>query len=783
MDEKSSLISKEEVPQKEKSPQAPNEATNQRAKQPHKEQKIPQKQIFFKIKSSSQIGSQTEDGSDEEFEGDYADLQKVKKTQHKRMPNVPESLDYSPSFTLPFTPIEKDNEPTGSPNNEEPKTNSNRPSRLSVMKQEEYRCLVARSALILPFKWANPIKASMTEWIDRLLNRKLISPKNEELRIWQVSDKIPFEVGDLDPHFRRLVGWKEDLDEYTYSSSFKESEIFENSFMKQSFFEDESEVFAKPKRSKTKQKEEKIHLSNVLVDINTQESDFMIIERNEATEATTANKPLIWEDPMGETCKRLEVSPEVQALLFQSPRICALCQEEPDHDETKEEVSISSADIQESEIFCLIEIKKVELVIYPLGTASLVFHINWLPPGQSMSIDELRTWLFLAKFTHKVPGVCKGWRLVDEVPVEKLTKPPDSHYNSLGKKLTAALYEMKPISLKVLGNWLLCGCHEDVDNPPKRLGRYQKRCYHHTVVVIDREPHPTQLTEYLFHLRRAYGQRNRPQTSTLVEQGSIDKVLIQRLNRYVGISRVGAVSLSWPTNNKTHNFEVNQWYKKWMGIYLVLALHVHGEKSVLLELSNLSAACGQLLRRVTHVSLKEMSVYRQRLIELATLMTRYTLQMSSDDCGGLSEYIEFFIALRDIFGTKPQRQELREEIQEVMALVESNYLEEQRKMRNLERSQREKDERRRRWLEHSHAVHQARFERWIAAVTTFTLPIVLVSGLFGMNNDDLPRNWPFWPVVGVTLCFSLILLVIVGCLSRRLSLRDRSEKEELNNLM
>jgi membrane protein YdbS with pleckstrin-like domain len=118
-----------------------------------------------------------------------------------------------------------------------------------------------------------------------------------------------------------------------------------------------------------------------------------------------------------------------------------------------------------------------------------------------------------------------------------------------------------------------------------------------------------------------------------------------------------------------------------------------------------------------------------------------------------------------------------------MALVESNYLEEQRKMRNLERSQREKDERRRRWLEHSHAVHQARFERWIAAVTTFTLPIVLVSGLFGMNNDDLPRNWPFWPVVGVTLCFSLILLVIVGCLSRRLSLRDRSEKEELNNLM
>jgi Mg2+ and Co2+ transporter CorA len=65
-------------------------------------------------------------------------------------------------------------------------------------------------------------------------------------------------------------------------------------------------------------------------------------------------------------------------------------------------------------------------------------------------------------------------------------------------------------------------------------------------------------------------------------------------------------------------------------------------------------------------------------------------------------------------------------------------------------------------------------------VTTFTLPIVLVSGLFGMNNKDAPIDWPFWPVVGVTLCFSVLLLVVVGCLSRKLSLKDRYEKEELS---
>jgi hypothetical protein len=50
--------------------------------------------------------SHGEEGSDEEFEGDYADLPKVKKTQYKRVPDIPESLDYSPSFTLSFTPME-----------------------------------------------------------------------------------------------------------------------------------------------------------------------------------------------------------------------------------------------------------------------------------------------------------------------------------------------------------------------------------------------------------------------------------------------------------------------------------------------------------------------------------------------------------------------------------------------------------------------------------------------------------------------------------------------------
>jgi len=71
------------------------------------------------------------------------------------------------------------------------------------------------------------------------------------------------------------------------------------------------------------------------------------------------------------------------------------------------------------------------------------------------------------------------------------------------------------------------------------------------------------------------------------------------------------------------------------------------EKSILLELSNLSATAGNALLEKMG-SLADMAEGRRKLISLATLMTRYNLQMSADDCGGLGEYFEFFTCLRDV---------------------------------------------------------------------------------------------------------------------------------------
>lgn len=56
-----------------------------------------------------------------------------------------------------------------------------------------------------------------------------------------------------------------------------------------------------------------------------------------------------------------------------------------------------------------------------------------------------------------------------------------------------------------------------------------------------------------------------------------------RLNRYIGLSKEGNVSISWPLQagpdgSFAGDFEVAQWHRKFQGIFLLLAVHAHGEK-------------------------------------------------------------------------------------------------------------------------------------------------------------------------------------------------------------
>lgn len=63
-----------------------------------------------------------------------------------------------------------------------------------------------------------------------------------------------------------------------------------------------------------------------------------------------------------------------------------------------------------------------------------------------------------------------------------------------------------------------------------------------------------------------------------------------------------------------------------------------------------------------------------------------------------------------------------------------------------------------------------RIEILLSIIGAITLPLVLVSGIWGMNVHDLP-DLSFWPLLGVTSATSFIFLcVLLGwllCLSPR----------------
>lgn len=71
--------------------------------------------------------------------------------------------------------------------------------------------------------------------------------------------------------------------------------------------------------------------------------------------------------------------------------------------------------------FARVTVSRVEITVLPLGSAVLSFTLNWNPKRSLsfLSIEELRTWLFLSKFRNKVFNGFQGWRLNEKMYVMK----------------------------------------------------------------------------------------------------------------------------------------------------------------------------------------------------------------------------------------------------------------------------------------------------------------------------------------------------------------------------
>lgn len=100
----------------------------------------------------------------------------------------------------------------------------------------------------------------------------------------------------------------------------------------------------------------------------------------------------------------------------------------------------SSVDLSSLQFLTLlhsVKFESIEMVAFPLGTAILVVHVNWIPED-GMTLDELRSWLHLSKFQYKVPGVLEGWLFRGDY--DDRSEFPAAHLKSLGAELTGAMY-------------------------------------------------------------------------------------------------------------------------------------------------------------------------------------------------------------------------------------------------------------------------------------------------------------------------------------------------------
>lgn len=431
------------------------------------------------------------------------------------------------------------------------------------------------------------------------------------------------------------------------------------------------------------------------------------------------------------------------------------------------------------------EFESVELHMYPRGASLLVLHVNWVPSwkkekGEVLTLDEFRSLIYVSRYKKKMENVCNGWGIINS-ELEDLTEGLSTRLKAvLGENLFQAKFYGKTLSLSEVANWLICLPGENPDHPPHRIDT-PRHALHHSTVVIDKEPSEESLNEYLFHLRRAFGQKNRPPPNSA---GVLGRVLVWRRNKYIGLSREGIVSFSWPIvgNDETFTFEVNHWHKKFQGLYLILALHVLGEKVVFEELSELAAIQAENL--TTDSTFEQMQRQRNRLRNLASVMTRYTVSMSSSDCGGTTEYSEFFISLREVFGVPELREELSGELKDVLAVVESNYLEEERRQRDAEEEQRRTKNELLNRIKKNKSSHRQRFEVMLSIFGSITAPFVIVSGIWGMNLQNLPQI-DFWLLILITSISSILMLIFltVMLLYRKLKMKLRRRRDMYEDLI
>jgi len=439
----------------------------------------------------------------------------------------------------------------------------------------------------------------------------------------------------------------------------------------------------------------------------------------------------------------------------------------------------------------------VQAILNPLGTGFLVFEIDWLPSNPEgilnvvTSIDDLQMCLFSFGFKNRAREIVAGFTFSNSAhgmdDSEDNNRPSDEneesneletnspkkqrrlatkkrkkakklrakHLQSLGR-MADAVYREAPITLEDLGNWLIQLPDESATNPPVRVNHAQ--CRHHSMIVLNSAPTPQTLSEHLLHLR--FGLNQLTQLPSESKEFIQNEDFVRGDNCYIGLSREGTVCLSWPMKEGE---DIQKWPDLFQGIYLILALAAYAESEALVRLGMLAAEKAVTLLQTTH-TFEEMENCRAQLRELASVMVRYMLSLCSCDCGGSTDYAQFFFSMSQVLGIPSIKQELREQIDDVLEVLQSQYMEELKKIKQQEVMNRmekllfkkrvkQRKENRRRW-----------YRVIISAIIAASMPALILVSLFCMNVSSFPE-YGWWNVTGFLLALSGVQIILMIILS------------------
>jgi hypothetical protein len=381
------------------------------------------------------------------------------------------------------------------------------------------------------------------------------------------------------------------------------------------------------------------------------------------------------------------------------------------------------------------EWKDVQLLIFPHG-AIVSVTVDWLPQG--FSLAELRSWIYVAKFRSVKVGLLRGWSFGQR----KVTSQPARQQDILGTTLFAALYGGSCVSLGSVVSWLISLPGENIDET-RTLGF--ENCVHYTGASLNKPWNPDleedeYLPESVLWLR-----------STCVMELSLEEIL----------------GLEWGPLSLQKQFR-----RQLMGIYALLAQHCLSERTTLERLSYLAALVSRCLPspqrseatdQMVVKDLPDKDMVRRELTALAMMLAKYSSSMSSDDCGGRTEFREFFAAVRRAYGVGLLKSELRSDLRDTLTMVESD--------RNDEIALNERREML--YKKHAHRISNRKteirqfqkrfFEILVYSSLAVAMPFLVVCACFGMNNDDVPTYVPWGYVLlgcSVTSIFLFLVMLV-----------------------